>query len=90
MTKLSQTIDISREQNEKTEKEEEIYFSKTKKYNYMKQIIDKYFEEGKRDKSTVGSYSNNPEDYRLSNASIPRISKASGKDNLQAKDGLQA
>lgn len=34
-----------------SDKVEEIYFSKTKKYNYMKQIIDKYFDDVKQDKS---------------------------------------
>lgn len=43
MSSLNQTIDTSKELSESGNKPEEIYFSKVKKYNYMKQIIDKYF-----------------------------------------------
>lgn len=34
-------------------REHEIYFNRTKKYNYMKEIIDKYFEENKKDRHIV-------------------------------------
>ena len=44
------TIHNSKAENVKGQ---EIYFSRTKKYNYMKQVIDKYFEEAKIDKKCL-------------------------------------
>lgn len=38
---------------------EDIYFNHAKKYNYMKQIIDKYFDDAKNEKNY-----HNPEELR--------------------------
>lgn len=60
------TIDVNRAH--------EIYFNKAKKYNYMRSIIDKYFEETKREKF----YKKSPNPESLSKnyrTIIPKISK---------------
>lgn len=64
--KHSETIDGNREH--------EIYFSRTKKYNYMKEIIDKYFEENKKDKHIAKKP--NPEAFSKNfRTLIPKIHK---------------
>ena len=79
----------------------EIFFSRAKKYNYMKEIIDKYFEETKGTK--FYQRTNNPEDMRTKQYStvIPRIgrsvphpedkpNKMSGRRKLRVKKEPEA
>jgi chromatin segregation and condensation protein Rec8/ScpA/Scc1 (kleisin family) len=63
----SETIDQYREH--------EIYFNRTKKYNYMKEIIDKYFEDNKKDKHIIKKI--NPESSLAKNFKtlVPKISR---------------
>jgi hypothetical protein len=74
------TIDISRAH--------EIYFNKAKKYNYMRQIIDKYFEETKRDKLYKKPL--NPESLSKNYRTIiPKISKQIELKELQTTRNSQ-
>ncbi len=54
-------------------REHEIYFNRTKKYNYMKEIIDKYFEESKKDKHIVKRINPESSTHKPFNTLVPKI-----------------